>query len=371
MIRVIVIDDERRSAGMMKRLLEEIGGVEVLGVYTNPLEALRQLESGLVKPSAVFLDIEMPGMRGTELAQLIQNVDEAIHILFVTAYSEYAIEAFELHSLDYVLKPVSKERLAKSVVRLQTSLKARPSAGEAAAPMTIRCFGKFELRCPDGQTLKWRTAKTKELCAFLVHHAGHTVSRDLILDTLWSDTPMEKALDNLYTIMSYLRKMFADEGLNQVITKENAGYKMDLTHIRCDALEFRKAAKQSDPASLRQAVLLYEGAYMGEEQYEWALGGQEELQSQAFAVYGKLALACEAAGDDRQAALHAERWMQLAPYSDAACRQLMRIYAKAGRRSDALLCYQRYEAAVRDELDAEPDRETSALYASIARGGPA
>ncbi|WP_135548117.1 response regulator [Paenibacillus cymbidii] len=367
MISVVVIDDERRAANMLHRLLEEIGGVRVDGVFTNPLEALERLESGQFRPDAVFLDIDMPGMRGTEAAQRIQNVDETIHILFVTAYRDYAIEAFDLHSLDYVLKPVSKERLEKSVARIDANLRRRATRPRAVpAPLAVRCFGKFQLIGPDGEPLKWRTARTKELCAFLAHYAGQAVERDVILETIWPDTPLEKALAQLYTIVSYLRKMFADEGARQVITKGDSGYKMDLSGLGSDVREFEALISAGGEENQRKAAALYEDHYMQEEQYPWAVGRQEQLKREAMAVFGRLSAGCRARGERKEAAVHAERMLQLAPYSDEACRRLMELYAEAGRRSDALIVFRRFEAALRGELRVEPEDATLQLSRAIS-----
>src|SRR5690606_13148165 len=113
-IRALVIDDEIAAVG---NLLHETGQVEVVGEYTIAREALDHI--GTTNPDVVFLDIEMPGLHGMELANRILDFSNEIQIVFVTAYNEYALEAFELNATDYLLKPVTMVRLAKTLKRVQ------------------------------------------------------------------------------------------------------------------------------------------------------------------------------------------------------------------------------------------------------------
>lgn len=122
MYKTLLIDDEQIALGRLKRLLSNFEGVfELLGEALNGHEGIQKIE--IIKPDLIFLDIEMPLMTGFEMLSRLTYMPL---VVFVTAYDQYAIKAFEENSIDYLLKPVEKERLAKTVEKLKT-LKTKQS----------------------------------------------------------------------------------------------------------------------------------------------------------------------------------------------------------------------------------------------------
>src|SRR5690625_5273089 len=116
MIKAILIDDENKALDYLEYQLKDIHGLEVVGKYNEPLEGLKGV--GQKEVDLVFLDIKMPFMNGTELAKKMLEKKPNLSIIFITAYNEYAVKAFNLNALDYILKPVCFERLIKSLKRL-------------------------------------------------------------------------------------------------------------------------------------------------------------------------------------------------------------------------------------------------------------
>jgi two-component system LytT family response regulator/two-component system response regulator LytT len=123
MIKCVVVDDEVPAREELKFLLEEIKDINVIGEASHGLEALELNRK--TNPDIVFLDIQMPKMSGIEVAKNMIEGEESPLIIFVTAFEEYAIKAFEVNAIDYILKPISKERLEKSVVKAKSRLKNR------------------------------------------------------------------------------------------------------------------------------------------------------------------------------------------------------------------------------------------------------
>lgn len=122
MYKTLLIDDEQIALGRLKCLLSNFEGVfELLGEALNGHEGIQKIE--IIKPDLIFLDIEMPLMTGFEMLSRLTYMPL---VVFVTAYDQYAIKAFEENSIDYLLKPVEKERLAKTVEKLKT-LKTKQS----------------------------------------------------------------------------------------------------------------------------------------------------------------------------------------------------------------------------------------------------
>lgn len=116
-LRCIIVDDEVPSCDELSHLLTEIKDVEIVSCANNGTEALTRIKE--LKPDVVFLDIKMPGMDGFDVAREIIAYPNPPSIVFATAYDEYAIEAFDVKAVDYILKPFSKERLGKTVQRLK------------------------------------------------------------------------------------------------------------------------------------------------------------------------------------------------------------------------------------------------------------
>jgi two-component system, LytTR family, response regulator len=113
-MRAYLIDDERLALGRLRRLLEETGRVEIAGWASDPEEALAALSSQPV--DVLFLDIQMPGMTGFEL---LGRLAEQPLVVFTTAYNQYALEAFEVNSIDYLLKPIERARLDRALGKLE------------------------------------------------------------------------------------------------------------------------------------------------------------------------------------------------------------------------------------------------------------
>ena len=127
-LRALLVDDEQLARDELGYLLGQIGGVEVLGQAGNGIEALTAIER--LRPDVVFLDVQMPGLTGFEVARRMLDGRTASHIIFVTAYDQHAIEAFEVNAVDYLLKPVDQSRLEMAVERARRRIVVdRPADG--------------------------------------------------------------------------------------------------------------------------------------------------------------------------------------------------------------------------------------------------
>ena len=135
-LRVVIADDEPRARQFLQRLLAEHADLEVVGVARGGGDALEQI--GRTRPDVVFLDIQMPDLSGLEVARALRG-DDAPVIVFVTAHDQHAVQAFELAALDYVLKPLGRERLAATLqrVRHEARLGARRSGNAAAVQRVV------------------------------------------------------------------------------------------------------------------------------------------------------------------------------------------------------------------------------------------
>lgn len=119
-LRTIIVDDEPLALDLLRAVLNEINGVEIVAECCNGKEAVEAATR--LQPELLFLDIQMPGMNGFDVIRSLQN-DIMPMVVFITAYDHYAVDAFDLHAVDYVLKPLDKERIARSVDRAIDRLK--------------------------------------------------------------------------------------------------------------------------------------------------------------------------------------------------------------------------------------------------------
>ncbi len=138
-MRTIIIDDERLAREELKNLLKDYHEIEIIETASNPEEGIQKINE--LKPDLIFLDIQMPGMTGF---QMLQHLNEIPKVVFVSAYDEYAIKAFEVKALDYVMKPVDPARLEETIQKLyksdddfQSSDKA-PKFDRANRPLSIK-----------------------------------------------------------------------------------------------------------------------------------------------------------------------------------------------------------------------------------------
>lgn len=129
-LKAVLVDDEQLARDELGYLLEQVGGVQVLGQAGNGVEALTTIEK--LQPDVVFLDVQMPGLTGFEVARRLLGSHATSQIVFVTAYDQHAIEAFEVNAVDYLLKPVDQGRLEVAVDRARRRVASDRPVGPGA-----------------------------------------------------------------------------------------------------------------------------------------------------------------------------------------------------------------------------------------------
>ena len=163
MTRALIADDESHLAHYLRdQLLKLWPDLEIVAIARNGLEAASQIAE--LQPDIAFLDIQMPGLTGLEVAAGIEGLTR---VVFVTAYDEYALSAFDTEALDYVLKPVTADRLARTVERLRRALAPQADALAEAAPgddaRLARALRALQAPAPATAPLRWIRASQGEL----------------------------------------------------------------------------------------------------------------------------------------------------------------------------------------------------------------
>jgi len=154
-IRTILVDDEKLAIQGLQLRLEKFDDVEIIGTCANGREAIRAIKTE--KPDLVFLDIQMPGFDGFSVVQGVMDIEPPLFV-FVTAYQEHAIRAFEANAVNYLMKPVDEDKLADTLDRVRTRIAEKKSAEEAekllnvlseVAPQAAEEFGDVDTEAAD------------------------------------------------------------------------------------------------------------------------------------------------------------------------------------------------------------------------------
>ena len=274
-MRIAAVDDEMHALERFERMVSDMPELEMCGLFETGGQLLSYLEDNSL--DTVFLDIEMPEMNGLQLTEQIQNLSEHINIVFVTAFNQYAVEAFELQAVDYIMKPLTEERLGKTVRRL---LKASPTAAQESSPF-IQCLGDFEVFV-SGQALTWKNSKAKEILAFLVHRHGVPASWEKIADAVWPEFNAEKAHANFHATTYLLRKRLAEAGISQILESARGNYRIVPDKIDCDVYRIEELIG-SNHIKCREDVQLLERlrdkGYLEGGGYVWAYPRAAELDT--------------------------------------------------------------------------------------------
>lgn len=273
MIRIAAVDDEKHVLERFERMVSEVKELELCGLFNTGKQFLSYIEGHPL--DAVFLDIEMPGINGLQLSGQILDMNETIDIVFVTAFNQYAVEAFELQAMDYIMKPLTEERLGKTVKRL---LKTKGAVERPGKPF-MQCFGGFDVFLR-GEALAWKNSKAKELLAFLVHKEGVPVNWEKISDALWPDYNSERAQTNFHATTYLLRKRLAEAGLSKILESGRGNYRIIKDQLNCDLYQLEELVKM-DYINRKEDVRLLEQleqkGYMEESGYTWAYPRAAEL----------------------------------------------------------------------------------------------
>ena len=368
MIRALLVDDEENALDILEVLLQQIGNVEIIGRYLNPLQAAEDIRH--LQVDAVFLDIDMPGMSGMELAHQIQAIDSRTRVIFTTAYASYAVKAFEIESLDYLLKPFTLERLRNTIRRIESTIPHRTA--DASGCPRIRCMGSFHI-LPHGheeRPLRWRTGKEKELCAFLIHHFGQTVDHAVIMEALWPEAG-HTARSYLYTCVSLLRKNLQANKMGALVNKSDNGYGLLWNEVEYDAIELERlldktlAEEGLSERRYQQIILLYKGEYLGDCDYLWAHGKRNELSLKYTHALRKLFVFFKKNGFLAPALDCLQHILSVVPESEQDGRELIKLHMEAGNRNEAIQAYRRLEQAVHEQLGVDLEDETVRLYRQL------
>jgi len=258
-MNILIVDDERLALENLKRTVEGVFKNSSITGFMKPSEALEYVhsasKSGLEKPDLAFLDIEMGGMNGLQLAKSLKDIYGKINIIFTTGYSKYAVDAYALHASGYLMKPVSAEAVTEAVENLRYQLKP-----QSKHTIRVQTFGNFEIFAGD-KPVKFTRMKTKELFAYLIMRRGTFCNNNEIIAVIWEEKPNTAAVQNQYRhLVMDLTKSLKSIGAEDILVKQRGLLAVLPEKISCDLYNFLDADTDT--------VNKYAGEFMA--QYSWA-----------------------------------------------------------------------------------------------------
>ena len=252
-MKAICVDDEPLAVEYTLRQCTRLPEIEEAKGFTDSLLALDYLRAHPV--DLAILDINMPQIDGITLAARIKQISPQTAILFLTAYKEYAFDAYAVHPTGYLLKPVSQEKLA-SEVRYACGGTRRSTK----AHVQIKTFGTFDVYV-DERPVSFKVAKAKEILAYLVDKQGSGVTRSELFAAVWEDSlydrRMQKQLD---VYIRLLRETLQEYGIPEIMEMEKGVLRVKPETFICDAYLFYSGDSDT--------INAYRGEYMSS--YSWA-----------------------------------------------------------------------------------------------------
>lgn len=373
-MKAIIVDDERLALKKMEKLLQEQAEagikLELIGAFQDPYSAIAVTESQM--PHLAFLDIEMPEINGFELAERLLQIQPHLQIIFVTAYQEYAVKAFEVNAIDYLLKPVHHGRLAKTLQRvIESSSKMVVNNSQTTRNQAkLCCLQSLHYLDQNGaqQYFPWKTLKAPELFAYLVHYRDKTISKQLLIDLLWPEYDAERATTQLHTAIYQIRKIIKTAGLDLEIKYKDEGYRLIWGELKLDVEEWEISVTQAQVVTSetldehRSILALYTGDFLEEHRYLWAEYEKERLGLIWLNHAKQIAEHYTSHGGYTEALSLYQQIRERLPYVEDGYFGLMQVYDKLNHQVEVRKQYQLISNILKEEFEGIPSKELSDWY---------
>ncbi len=267
-MQILAVDDEALARKSLTLAITEVfpdANIYDFGKASDCMDCLNDLVAKELFPEYAFLDIQLRGSTGIELAQQIRKVSPFTTIIFVTAFNDYASEAFSVQAKGYILKPVDADAIRGVIDSItpaidQIRMGWKPDEEHSKDRLCVTTFGKFSPRL-NGKELPFERSKCKELLALLIDKRGAGLTNGEIEAYLWEDATADNSKRGyvqkvIYTLMKTLK----EAGIDDIIDKRYNYLAIKPDMIECDYYAFLEGDTT--------AINSYYGIYM--EEYSWA-----------------------------------------------------------------------------------------------------
>jgi two-component system LytT family response regulator len=371
-MNVILIDDEKVMHLILSKMLSKIPDLNIVGSFQDTASASLFIENHDIH--LAFVDISMPHESGMQFAKRMTEKKRNLHIVFVTSHKEYAMDAFDLFALDYIVKPVSQIRLEKTVKRAMAIHHSTDNfmGNKDTNQVFIYSMGGLDVRHGNKGNVKWRSRKSAELFGYLLLHRGRMVSRSRITDDIFEGMPQRNAETYLNTIIYQLRKSLEPHGLKSLVISDKDGYSLDISDAYIDFIDFEERIKKFsviEASNLDQAIEteeLYSGNLFGEKAFLWALNDVERLMRMYTVFVIRMSEFMLKNNEENSTTIRLLN--KLRGYNELdeeTVGLLLRAYAAQMDKASLVNLFEGYSKLLRKELGIRPSQELVILYADL------
>lgn len=264
-MNIIAVDDEQLALRSLIRVLEKVFDNSSIQGFQNSAEALVHSQDIIGKNEKLdygFLDVEMRGIGGIELAKQLKEICPSVRILFVSAHNQYACEAFQLHAKGYILKPATEELIVEALDSMEIEWRrpANPAQIDRGKRVSVHTFGNFDVFVKN-QPVQFERSKAKELFAYLIDRRGAGSSTAEIAGILWEEENDRKKIKSAtQTIIHSMVRSLRQVNIEDVLVKRWNYLAVDISKVECDYYKFL----EGDAVAINS----YMGEYMVN--YSWA-----------------------------------------------------------------------------------------------------
>lgn len=371
-MKVILVDDEPTMHLILRKMLVKLPGVYVAGAFTDTKSAASFLSEN-TDIGLAFVDISMPGGSGMEFAAKMEALASPLQIVFVTSHKEFALKAYELSVVDYLVKPVSQERLQRTVNRVLASQRGIPlqslsaPVSENSGRIVLTMLGDVVVSNDAGR-VKWISRKCAELFAYLLFYRGKRIPRSRLVMDIFGGMHQTNAENYLNTTVYQLRKSLEPLGMREVIRSENDGYALELKDSVIDYVEFEKQVEEMqsiEVGNVERALhieRLYTGDLFGDKAYVWAIHEMVRYAELYTSFVKRLAVVLISSQDTTSASKLLLKLNERNHLDESVIRHLMTIREMTGDKKGLTALYTDYVRLLSRELGIRPSEELIHLY---------
>lgn len=252
-MKVILVDDEENNMDAFELETEGMTEIEIVGRFQNPWEALSYVREQAV--DLAVLDVEMPELNGIRLGKKMKECRPEIELIYITAYKDYAYDAYQIYAGAYLLKPFNRADVEKAFEHLKQFHRKNLFPTKTSG-IFIQTFGRFEVFL-NGRPVEFKSAKAKELLALLVDRKGGIVTTEEMLTYLWEDKPDTDSSRSLCRkVVQRLHSNLEEHGIGDIIERHTRGRSLNTDKVKCDYYEYLEGKRR------------FSGEYMSN--YSWA-----------------------------------------------------------------------------------------------------
>ncbi|ACL19662.1 response regulator receiver and SARP domain protein [Desulfitobacterium sp. LBE] len=373
-MKAILIDDDQPTLFILNKMLAKIPRVEIVGEFLNAGDAYHFLKHNPVE--LAFVDIKMPGESGLDFAWRSLAEFPDLYVVFLTAYKDYAVEAFEVQAFDYIVKPIQQERLERTVSRVLQRKAAGISSRntvEQAKVLFVYCLGGLDLRNTNDDFVMISSSKGQELFAYLLVHRERLTSKWRIMEDVFQGMSPQNAETYLNTTVYKLRKVLEQYGKRSAIVVASESYVMEIKDFYIDFIEFENKVRtlpSITEANLQEAIQtfhLFAGELFGDKDYQWSLAEKERLGDIYCSFAKKLGRYLL---ENQNSALALQVFKKLVAINELDEEShcfLLQVYAAQNDLPSLIRHYDRYVQLLQRELAISPSNRTAQLFLSLKK----